>query len=64
MRQVQQTSQREDLWEDVRREFPDDSMMQEIHHIRLLHYQQTKRMTPTERVRFFDAALTTQTRSS
>jgi hypothetical protein len=31
-------SMKQQLWEEVRREFPDDPMMQEIHYVRLLHY--------------------------
>jgi len=45
------------IWEEVREEFPDDEMMQQIHYVRLLHYYQTKDMTPQERVRFFNKVL-------
>ena len=26
------------IWEEVREEFPDDEMMQQIHYVHLLHY--------------------------
>jgi len=41
------------FWEEVRREFPDDEMMQQIHFVRLLHHDQTKDLTARERVRFY-----------
>lgn len=45
------------IWEEVREEFPDDEMMQEIHYVRLLHYYQTKDMSSQERIRFFNSVL-------
>ncbi len=41
------------LWEEVRQEFPDDEMMQQVHYVRLLHHHQTKGRSPQEVVRFF-----------
>ena len=46
-------SEKEQLLEEVRKEFPDDEMMQEIHYSRLLHYFQTKDLPPRERVKYF-----------
>jgi hypothetical protein len=46
-------AEKEKLLEDVRQEFPDDEMMQEIHYSRLLHYFQTKDLPPHERVKYF-----------
>ena len=46
--------EREQLLEEVRVEFPDDEMMQQIHYIRLLHYRQTRNLSPEERVIFFE----------
>ena len=43
----------QELWEEVQKEFPDDEMMQEIHFIRLVHYHQTKGLSPEEYIRFF-----------
>ena len=45
---------RDRLWEEVREEFPQDEMMQEVHFVRLVHFWQTKDLTPEERVRFFE----------
>jgi len=41
------------LWEEVCREFPDDEAMQQVHYVRLLHYHQTKGMTPAEKLAFY-----------
>ena len=46
-------SEKDKIWEDVRKEFPDDEMMQELHFIRQVHYQQTKDMSVDERLRFY-----------
>jgi hypothetical protein len=46
-------SEKEQLLEEVRKEFPDDEMMQKIHYSRLLHYFQTKDLPPQDRVKFF-----------
>ena len=45
-------SEREKIWEEVRKEFPNDEMMQELHFVRQVHYQQTKEMSLGERLRF------------
>ena len=44
---------RDRLWEEVREEFPQDETMQEVHFVRLVHFLQTKDLTPEERVKFF-----------
>jgi len=44
---------KERIWEEVRKEFPNDQMMQEIHYVCLLHYHQTKRLSAQERIQFF-----------
>ena len=46
-------SEREKIWEEVRKEFPNDEMMQELHFVRQVHYQQTKDMSLDERLRFY-----------
>lgn len=46
-------AEKEKLLEDVRSEFPDDGMMQEIHYSRLLHYHRTKDLPSAERIGFF-----------
>lgn len=40
------------IWEDVKQEFPNDEMMQQIHFTRQVHYLQTKDMSVAERIRF------------
>ncbi|MCY3765383.1 MAG: hypothetical protein OXH06_08150 [Gemmatimonadetes bacterium] len=46
-------SEKDKIWEEVRKEFPNDEMMQELHFIRQVHYQQTKDMSVDERLRFY-----------
>jgi hypothetical protein len=48
--------ERRRLWEEVREEFPEDEMMQEVHYVRLLHYYQTKGLSREELIRFFEGA--------
>ena len=45
---------RDRLWKEVREEFPQDEMMQEVHFVRLVHFLQTKDLAPEERVKFFE----------
>ena len=49
-------TEKKQIWEEVRSEFPDDAVMQEVHYVRLLHYRQTKGLSAQERVRFFARA--------
>jgi len=49
--------EKKQLWEEVRKEFPDDEMMQQIHYVRLLHYYRVRGMSSQERVRFFNSVL-------
>ena len=48
--------EKEKIREDVRKEFPNDEMMQEIHYIRQVHYLQTKDSSLEERLRFFEGS--------
>ena len=56
MRKVTQAEQ-EKIWEDVRKEFPNDEMMQEIYFIRQVHYLQTKDLSMEKRLRFFESSI-------
>ena len=56
MRKVTQ-AERKKIWKDVRKEFPNDEMMQEIHFIRQVHYLQTKDLSMKERLRFFESSM-------
>ena len=47
-------NERKKLWEEVRKEFPDDEMMQQIHYVRLIHHCQTKDLSPQKVVQFFE----------
>lgn len=44
------------IWEEVKKEFPDDEMMQEIHYVRRIHQIQTKDLSMAERNAFYQAA--------
>lgn len=46
-------AEKQAIWDDVRREFPDDEMMQQIHYVRQLHYFQMKEMTNEEKLQFY-----------
>jgi hypothetical protein len=46
-------AEKQQLADEVRREFPDDEVMQQVHYVRLLHHAQTRGFSPEERVRFF-----------
>jgi len=47
--------ERQGLWREVRDEFPDDEMMQEVHFVRPLHRLQTKGLSREQRLRFFNS---------
>ncbi len=46
-------AERQAIWEEVRKEFPDDEMMQELHYVRRLHRLQTKGLSIAERIAFY-----------
>jgi hypothetical protein len=48
---------KQQILKEVKTEFPDDEMMQEIHYVRLLHYYQTLDLSPEEYIKFFNKAL-------
>ena len=43
----------EEIWEEVKKDFPDDEMMQEIHFIRLKHFYRMKNLSIDEIVKFY-----------
>ena len=47
-------SERESLWAEVRKEFPRDQVMQEVHFVRLLHAAQLAHFSREERIEFFN----------
>ena len=49
-------AEKEGLWSEVRKEFPDDEMMQEIHYVRLLYHYQTRGLSRREFIRFFESS--------
>jgi len=48
-------SEKEKLLAEVRLEFPDDEVMQQIHYVRLIHQLQTRGMSADERIRSHQA---------
>ena len=46
-------AEKAEIWEGVRKAFPEDEMMQQIHYVRQVHYLQTKDLPLEERIRFF-----------
>lgn len=50
--------EKQQLAEEVRKEFPDDQVMQHVHYVRLVHYSQTSGLSSQERVRFFNSPKT------
>jgi hypothetical protein len=50
-------AEREALWTEVRAEFPDDEMMQEVHFVRALHAAQLRDFTRDERVEYLNQGL-------
>ena len=51
--------QRRAILEEVRREFPNDELMQELHYVRRLHQLQTEGMTREEIIAFYNQAVKT-----
>jgi len=47
-------SEVQSLWADVRAEFPDDEMMQEVHFVRALHAIQLRDLTREERLAYLN----------
>ena len=46
--------ERDSIWAEVRKEFPNDPMMQEVHFVRLLHAAQLAHFSREERIEFFN----------
>jgi len=46
--------ERESLWAEVRIEFPNDPVMQEVHFVRLLHAAQLAHFSRDERIEFYN----------
>ena len=47
-------SELQSLWAEVRAEFPDDEMMQEVHFVRALHAIQLRDFTREERLAYLN----------
>jgi len=47
-------AERQALWTEVRAEFPDDDMMQEVHFVRLLHAAQRQDFSREARIAHFN----------
>lgn len=55
MRDISESKKRK-LLKEVRQEFPDDEVMQQVHYVRLIHHLQMRGMSAKERLRFFQSA--------
>jgi hypothetical protein len=47
-------NERQSIWDEVRKEFPNDPVMQEIHFVRLLHAAQLAHFSRDERIEFLN----------
>ncbi|HPO11802.1 MAG TPA: hypothetical protein PLI09_00035 [Candidatus Hydrogenedentes bacterium] len=43
----------EQIWKEVREEFPEDEAMQQVHFVRLMHYHQLKGCSAQETIAFY-----------
>jgi hypothetical protein len=48
-------NKKDKLWEKVKKDFPKDPALQEVHYARLRIHEETKGMTPEEFVRYIKA---------
>ena len=46
-------AERERIREEVRKEFPNDEMMQEIHFVQQVHFFETKGLSPVEQIQYY-----------
>jgi hypothetical protein len=49
MRELTEVEKRR-LWDEVRAEFPDDDVMQQVHFVRLVHHLLMKNLSAEERI--------------
>ncbi|MEQ8168634.1 MAG: hypothetical protein ABRQ38_07030 [Candidatus Eremiobacterota bacterium] len=49
--------EKQQIWKEVKEDFPDDEMMQEIHYTRMKLYFLTKDLSSEERIKFFNSAV-------
>ena len=54
-------AERERIREEVRKEFPNDEMMQEIHFVQQVHFFETKDLSPEEQIQYFRRSRPEQT---
>ncbi|MBI3990125.1 MAG: hypothetical protein HY347_10980 [candidate division NC10 bacterium] len=55
MREITEAEKRA-IWEGVKKEFPDDEMMQEIHYVRRIHQMYTEDLSRADRIAFYQEA--------
>lgn len=55
MREITEAEKRA-IWEGVKKEFPDDEMMQEIHYVRRIHHLYTEDLSLADRIAFYQEA--------
>jgi len=56
MREITE-AEKEQIWKEVKEEFPEDEMMQEIHYIRMVHYLLTKDLSTEDHIKFYNSYL-------
>ena len=54
-------AERNRIREEVRKEFPHDEMMQDIHFVQQVHYFETKDLSPEEQIQYYKRARQKQT---
>ncbi len=54
-------AERERIREEVRKEFPNDEMMQDVHFVQQVHYFETKDLSPEDQLRYFKRSSQKQT---
>jgi len=55
------SNEENEIWEEVKKEFPHDKMMQNIHYVRMKYYILTKDMPFEEKIKFLRSQIPVST---